>query len=367
MHKKLHHSFQHQHGGIVGIILVALVVVGILSYLGSTAFSVIVGGNQRINLSTQSSQTLTQAAYTLVTEARYNASGIPVALAYASGDINGGGSIPSNSAAPKIDSFGSSIGYCTNNASLQSEPVFAVVSAGRDKTFNTTCAQALLNNFQGDDKVIVKSVANIMQGVGGTVYFGDPVNTVSDLGLLANVKPGQMRTVLSDGSVWTNPTGSVGESSWVKVSIPPSGSAVVTPIVEEGSACNINNDNVTSAEEGIVINVTRTNILTCQNGQWLKSGEPNIMTLTGVGGVSNCPTNWDELYYGTADRTGTNEPIEQRTCRSQRVCTSFHLKSIENFTRGCPNNWIIAHNGIIDKRSDGTPTYEMTCYQCSGE
>jgi hypothetical protein len=266
-----------QKGFSVIIVISAIMILGVIGYMGSTVISSIVTGNQRTSLFTQASETLTQAAFILTTETTRNGSGIPVAATFlvGSGSPTGGGFIPTASAAPKVDAFGTNIGYCTNNAVGQADPVFAVISAGYNKVFNTTCTQALNNSFVGDDRIIMNNVSKILQGVGGTVYFGDPVATSTDLGNLtaAALKPGQLRIVLSDGSVWVNRTGAVGAENWNIIN-GASGGGVVTsgiPIKNIGEACAIgtsgSGDN-RSAKEGIAITEDRITLLSCQGSAW---------------------------------------------------------------------------------------------------
>ena len=224
MPKNINNSYfktnrRNEKGSAMALILGAIVILGLIGYLGSTIYTSIIGGMQKTNLVVQSSQSLTQAAYTLTTETSRSVSGIPVAMAFTAATFapNGGGQIPPTSAAPKTDAFGSPLGYCTNNAIGQGDPVFAVISAGSDKTFQTTCAQALTNGFLGDDKILMRNVANIIGGVGGTVYFGDPVALVTDLASLSVVKPGEFRVVTADATAWVNKTGTPGQANWTQV------------------------------------------------------------------------------------------------------------------------------------------------------
>lgn len=209
-----------QRGFSVAWVLAGVAALASLAVLGSQVFTTIVAGNQRSTLTIASSQILTQAAYIVTTELGYSAAGLPVAAAWlaATPAPAGGGQLPVASAAPRRDAWGTALGYCAAAAMAQGDPVFAIVSAGSDKTFATTCAQALAGIAAGDDGVRFKSVANVKQGVGGTVYFGDPVAMAGDLGNLALVKPGEMRVVRQDGSVWVNATGTVGQSYWTQAS-----------------------------------------------------------------------------------------------------------------------------------------------------
>lgn len=257
---------RNQQGLTMAILLAAIIILGILAYIGSTVYTSIVSGNQRANLTIMSSQALQQGAFILTSETTRNASGIPVASAFGAGNPvpTDGGIIPLTSAAPKVDAWGTNIGYCVKAAASQIDPVFAVISAGPNKTFNTTCEQAFANTLIGDDKVIVKTVASILQGVGGTVYYGDPVTNQADLGNLAAVSPGQIRVVISDGSVWINKTGAVGLTNWVMLTT--AGNDTI-PIYTLGQSC-VAVDGSGGIKEGIGITADRGYLLTCQQGQW---------------------------------------------------------------------------------------------------
>lgn len=202
-----------QSGSVVLYVIAGMAILGMLAIMGSSVFSTIISGNQRSNLSIASAQTLTQAAYVITTEAN-TAGSYPVtsAILVASPAPTGGGQIYAASASPKIDGWGTAIGYCVYAAAAQGDPVFAVVSAGADKTFSTTCAQALVGTAAGDDIVRYKTAINIKQGVGGTVFYGDPVNAVGDLATLTP-RVGEMRLVKTDGVVYINPTGTAGAAS----------------------------------------------------------------------------------------------------------------------------------------------------------
>lgn len=283
--KNLFISKKKQRGGIFLVVFGALAIIATIGYIGTTVYTSVVGGMQKTTLVVQSSSSLTQAAYTLTTEVGRDASGNPVPLSYTTGTINpvGGGVIPNNSAAPKTDSFSNSIGYCTGSGTSPSSPVFAIISAGTNKAFDTTCNQALAGTSFGDDKVIVRTVSNILQGVGGTVYYGDPVANISDLGNLAAVRPGHIRLVLSEGSLWTNITGLSGLSNWTRVisdGEQPNGNYTLI-IANQGDPCTAKTTTVDGqayATEGIATVADRSTILTCQGGSWQLLAGPGSAT-----------------------------------------------------------------------------------------
>ena len=214
-----------QRGSVLVIALAGIATLGVMAVMGSTLISTLVSGNQRSNLSISTGQILTQAAYTITTEANtsgsYPIATVPTAwsgtnptTAPTIGTANAVGLINAASAAPKVDAWGSNIGYCTFTAVAQGSPVFAVISAGPDKTFQTTCTQAFAGTPQGDDGVRFKTAANVLQGVGGTVYFGDPVANLTALEALTTAKAGEMRSTKDTGYVYVNKTGTPGAGNW---------------------------------------------------------------------------------------------------------------------------------------------------------
>jgi hypothetical protein len=151
------------------------------------------------------------------------------AMSTGSGGPTGGGVIPATSAAPATDSYGVKLGYCAwDNGSTNSSsgritgvvsgytaPVIAVISAGLDNVFNTTCANISAGQgAQGDDYVVVYNSTQIQQGNSGTLYFGDPVVDLPTLNGLAaaSLTDGQLRLVKSNNALYRwNASG----SAWV--------------------------------------------------------------------------------------------------------------------------------------------------------
>lgn len=230
-------------------VIVGIAALAMLGIMGSTIYSTVVSGNQRSTLSTNTSQILTQAAAAINSEV--NAAGsypVAAAILVAAPNPVGGGQIYAASAAPKVDAWGAALGYCVNTAAAQGDPVFAVLSAGPDKTFQTTCAQALVGTAAGDDGVRAKNAASIKQGVGGTLYFGDPVTAVADLATLVP-RAGEMRVVKSTGLTYVNATGVAGAANWVL--------SQNTPTVVSAADC-------TGYPLGTMGKDTLGNIYTCQ-------------------------------------------------------------------------------------------------------
>jgi type II secretory pathway pseudopilin PulG len=186
---------KHQHGSILTLVLLGLLAAAALATIAYGSYFQITRGNQDTAMRTQSGALLTQAAYTLATEASdTDSDGVAEPLAGLV-TLADGWEIPSTSGAPKADAWGATLKYCpfdngsTNSSvgrltgdsgSTQSAIQFVLVSAGPDKTFDTTCIQAR-TGAMGDDGVRSMSVAQLNQGVGGTYFYGDPVTNVTAL------------------------------------------------------------------------------------------------------------------------------------------------------------------------------------------
>jgi hypothetical protein len=161
----------------------------------------------------------------------------------------GGGIIPLTSAAPKDDSYGTKLGYCAwdNGAtgtltgliagapSNARAPVLAVVTAGSDNIFQTSCADIFAavaagtgTGVKGDDFAISYNTTQLKLGNSGSLYHGDPVLDTAALNALAAqqlldptkvvLRVGEVRITTSDNvlHVWNG-------STWAGVVAAPSG------------------------------------------------------------------------------------------------------------------------------------------------
>lgn len=265
---KAYRRRQSQHGfaflQILAMLGMGAALLGVIGY----GFVSLTKTSTTASARSQSADTLTQAKYTLTTEKQdydgdttYETVGMDRSASSCTTSTavcpTGGGRIPSTSAAAKTDAWGTAIGYCAwdngttvtttpanppqplanlvylsgDNPATTSSVVFALISAGPDKTFNTTCVQARANTPQGDDGIRRMTVAEIMQGVGGTVYFGDPVATFASLPMTGN-QVGVTRNVTGSNVtyVWTG-------SAWKPVT--PMVSNVIENItVVENDVCS---------------------------------------------------------------------------------------------------------------------------------
>lgn len=131
----------------------------------------------------------------------------------------GGGFVPVGSLAPKVDGYGMPLGYCawdhgTTNTSTDrisgdigvtnNHVNFVILSSGRDRTFDTSCADAVSGTLLGDDHYRLVTVGEGHYGVATNQYFGKPVASLTDLLALDTslTKPGELRVVLEEGKAY---------------------------------------------------------------------------------------------------------------------------------------------------------------------
>lgn len=144
-----------------------------------------------------------------------------------------GGNLPQNLGLALSDPWGTYYGYCswdngTTNASAnrnsgdnpqnQNSPLFAIISAGPDGAFNTTCANVKAGSVGGDDLYRVVLQAAGSSGTSGALYFGEAVADISSLNT-ASLRTGEMRMETSsgnlkrwDGATWQTVSGAAGAS-----------------------------------------------------------------------------------------------------------------------------------------------------------
>lgn len=222
------------------LVMLGLVAAGVLATLAYGSYYQIARGSQDTAARANASALLNQAAYTLATEASdTDGDGIaesPTGLIA----LNDGWQIPASSGAPKADAWGTPIMYCpwdngsTNastgrltgaNPALQSSLQFALVSAGPDRTFNTTCILAR-TAAAGDDGIRRMTIAQLNQGVGGTYFYGDPVASVS--ALPASGSPTGMMRIAVDTQIpylWNG-------TSWAPLTVVP------LLVISQGDTCS---------------------------------------------------------------------------------------------------------------------------------
>jgi hypothetical protein len=181
----------------LGIIAAGIGVVG----LASAGLFNMISANGKVQQAIQTQAILDQAAYSMVTESAE--SGGLMTLNSATGYVAGANltALPASSTSPKKDGFGKSLVYCTPSAfpatGAPTGIVFALLSPGPNGVIDTTCATALTGAKTGDDGLRYKTVNDIRKGVGGTVYYGDPVATAADLP--SSMRDGEVRFVKDVG------------------------------------------------------------------------------------------------------------------------------------------------------------------------
>jgi len=117
------------------------------------------------------------------------------------------------------DPWGSSYGFCNFTGSTWSgwsTPLFAVVSAGKDKTYQTSCADIFNGARKGDDLVRVVTAADwrLAATSGKTGGYKAPLNLLTDLNTVVPTGPGEVRLVLETKEVYLNPQGLTGSANW---------------------------------------------------------------------------------------------------------------------------------------------------------
>lgn len=215
----------------LGGFFIVLVAVGTTVFAQSTFQSDLAIAAQ-ISRKISQDNTVRQAAIALAAKSTNDVDGYALPLAPAVGvTLTGGGLVPPASGAPTTDGFGVRLGYCAwdNGSSTGASGylagsnslaaiTLAVVSAGSDNKFDTTCAQIAAGlPASGDDYYAAYTAGQILAGVQGNTYFADPVNTAADLLLIATgaLKDGQVRLVKATNQMYRYVSGT---ASWTLVS-----------------------------------------------------------------------------------------------------------------------------------------------------
>ncbi|MEX3983832.1 fibrinogen-like YCDxxxxGGGW domain-containing protein [Paraburkholderia sp. EG287A] len=212
---------RRQAGGALAACLLVLA-------LSTTVIGVLVGFNVQQTRSErirQSREALDKATVKLASLTNTTATNpAPATFIAGTGAPTGGGFLPAG-VTPATDAFATPLGYCAGNPTLATDPVYAVISAGPNKLFQTTCAQALAGVRVGDDLVQRVTVSQLYSGFSSISYHGATVQLESQLGSILSPRAGEIRVVSQTGAVYLDPDGTVG--NWQ----PLSGSAAVVGIV----------------------------------------------------------------------------------------------------------------------------------------
>lgn len=172
--------------GVMGVVLATGVAVG-------TVGTALVQGYRFLSQTARDTQTqanLAQAQARLVLEHAPSGLGVlePPAMLTGAGGAADGGVVPAASAAVKSDGYGGALGYCAyfngpgaapagyiqgQASATGAEISFILISAGRNRQAETTCAQAAGGAANGDDKVLVTTLADVANrstpvGAGGS-------------------------------------------------------------------------------------------------------------------------------------------------------------------------------------------------------
>lgn len=228
-----------QAGGVVAFVLVALVTLGVLATLAYGVYFQISRGTQDTVLRAQAASLLMQAAHILASEARdIDSDGYLEAPAGVSVLDTNGWEIPASSGAPKSDPWGMPFKYCvwdhgSSNASAgrlagdqpgsAASISVALISAGSDKSFSTSCSQAA--SGAGADDLVRTLTIGQTQLAAASLYYGEPVSSVASLPL-TDQPTGRIRLVLDTRVVyqWTG-------AGWVPLT------AVAVPVIKSGDFC----------------------------------------------------------------------------------------------------------------------------------
>ncbi|MEX3983830.1 fibrinogen-like YCDxxxxGGGW domain-containing protein [Paraburkholderia sp. EG287A] len=151
---------------------------------------------------------------------------LPAGLVYVTGTgaPTGGTLLPVGIAPTRsTDAWGRSFGFCNFTGATWSgwnTPMYAILSSGRDRTWQTSCSDVLSGVRRGDDVVTVVSAADwrAQGGVGKTDAYQPPLALLSQLNTVVPKAPGELRLVLETKELYINATGVAGATNWQLVS-----------------------------------------------------------------------------------------------------------------------------------------------------
>jgi hypothetical protein len=249
---------------------------------------------------------LTQAAYALAGEANDTESDtFWEAPAGVSSALNGDGwDVPAASAAPKLDDRGTKFKYCAwKNKVATAAPapgvdaatstaatsgrligdiatasdlsiVLAVISAGDDKIFQTTCANAKAASLKGDDDMRTMNGKQIAQNIGGGLTnIGASVADLTELYALpaSVIKQGQMRVVRCNdttagctaaqkpSAAYINKSATPGQANWALSSGSGGGITKAANLAAVNALAGVDGDVVIAKDTGAVYYYKTTN------------------------------------------------------------------------------------------------------------
>lgn len=226
MHIKIQRGFTYAQLllGIAATVIAGIAVTGLVS--------TVMGGATTISRSISGSDALTHAATTLIAEATLDSDGVllppagitPLGCAIsAEATMTSCWQIPATSKAPKVDTYGSNLGYCAWNHGTSNTgagiltgispatndlTALAVISPGKDRLFQTSCTQAKTGISGGDDQVKFITLAMASTFKNGALAWLDPVDcknaaspTVDTLGNAVNCAVLSQRDSIATGTL----------------------------------------------------------------------------------------------------------------------------------------------------------------------
>ena len=256
----------------------------------------------------------------------------------------GGGVLPSGTAVSATDGYGTPLGYCAwdhgpvtglagllAGSSLGHGPMIAVIFAGPNRVFDTTCAALASGGFAGgDDYVAVRDLNQTVLAAG--VSLARPsVQNVGDLQALVNARngrpagmldplvPGEMRVVTADNSLWRfDPSAAGNNGAFVRVtSTVTSGNDVNTGggnVNTGGGSVSTGGGSVDTGSGGLNVGGNATLANTTINGTLGVSGAAAFGSTVGItglltasGGISTTGVTASGTgTFGGLDVTGTS-------------------------------------------------------------
>lgn len=191
-------SLKRQCGAAVAQILAVAAALLFLSAVGFGVISSTLGGATRTSFRLSNAEVLQHAVNALAAEATNDQDGVPLPPAgltvipgiAGSEGATGGWQIPGASAAPKRDAYGNLLAYCAWNhgsnsagsgyfqggAASMTAVYVAVISPGKDSTFQTNCTQAKTGLANGDDATRYLTIGAGSQLKNGAAVWLDPVD-----------------------------------------------------------------------------------------------------------------------------------------------------------------------------------------------
>lgn len=199
--------------------------------------------NDRLTRITHTDRLVRQSAYLLAAAASdIDSDDVAEPPAFLSGTFKptGGGNVPSVNNAPQKDAWGHLLGYCPwdngatnssthritgttwdgNSDSQLNIPSLAVISAGPDGIFETTCSNLHAGTIKGDDRAVILNVQQVKAINNGGAYFNDSVADATALNALstAGLADGTIRLQRSDNTLWH---WNSGNNAWQQVATTP--------------------------------------------------------------------------------------------------------------------------------------------------